>query len=147
MTGWVFVPAPGPFFGSQPWLRPPVLTPTLASNLYLPVLVPDLYLLDLAPNLRLPILAPKLYLPTLVFNIITGLAPEFCIYRACLLNLCLYLRRWPTIDIYLLIGSSSSGSFNSSSSSNFFGIDNTNICMPILVDQGKQTEVCTHTSC
>ena len=134
MTGWVFVPAPGPFFGSQPWLRPPVLTPTLASNLYLPVLVPDLYLLDLAPNLRLPILAPKLYLPTLVFNIITGLAPEFWIYRACLLNLCLYLRRWPTIDIYLLIGSSSSGSFNSSSSSNFFGIDNTNICMPSLVN-------------
>ena len=134
MTGWVFVPAPGPSFGSRPWVRPPVLTPTLASNLYLPVLVPDLYLLDLAPNLRLPILAPNLYLPTLVFNIITGLEPEFCIYRACLLNLCLYLRRWPTIDIYLLIGSSSSGSFNSSSSSNFFGIDNTNICMPILVN-------------
>ena len=115
MTGWVFVPAPGPFLGSRPWVRPPVLTPTLASNLYLPVLVPDLYLLDL------------------VFNIITGLEPEFCIYRACLLNLCLYLRPWPTIDIYLLIGSSSSGSFNSSSS-NFFGIDNTNICMPILVN-------------
>ena len=53
------------------------------------------------------------------------------------------------ICIYLIIGSSSSssGSCNSSSSSNFFGIDNTNICMPILVDQGKQTEVCTHTSC
>ena len=43
------------------------------------------------------------------------------------------------------IGSgSSSGSFNSSSN-NFFEIDNTNICMPTLVNQGKQTEVCTHT--
>ena len=66
-----------------------------------------------------------------------------CICQTCLLNLYLYLppylaydlyyrsRAW--IYIYLIIGSSSSGS-SKTSSSNFFGTNNTNICMPILVN-------------
>ena len=74
---------------------------------------PNLYLPALASGLCLPALALNLYLPALVYNFITSPGSEFC--------------------IYLIIGSSSNGSCNSSNS-NFFGIDNTNICMPILVN-------------
>ena len=73
--------------------------PALAPNLYLPALASNLYLPDLAPVLCLPVLAPNLYLLALVYNNITSPGPEFCIYRPCLLNLCLYLRPWPTICI------------------------------------------------
>ena len=45
----------------------------------------------------------------------------------------LYYRSAAWICIYLIIGSSRSGSCNSSSS-NFFGIDNTIICMLILLN-------------
>ena len=45
----------------------------------------------------------------------------------------IYYRSRAWICIYLIIGSSSSGSCNNSSS-NFFGIDNTDICMSILVN-------------
>ena len=60
-----------------------------------------------------------------------------CIYQ-CLPPICIY---WPwstifitvlSICIYLLIYSSSSDSGNISNSSNFLGLDNTNISMPIL---------------
>ena len=71
----------------------------LAPNLYLPALASNLYLPDLAPVLCLPVLAPNLYLLALVYNNITSPGPEFCICRPCLLNLCLYLRPWPTICI------------------------------------------------
>ena len=121
--------------------RPPILA--LALNLYLPYL---------APNLYLPALVPNLYLPVLVYNFITSPGPEFCIYQPCLFQLFvftalahdLYYHSGACICIYLIIGSSISGSCNSSSS-NFFGIYN--ICMSILVNLGIQTEVCTHTGC
>ena len=71
----------------------------LAPNLYLPTLAPNLYLPVLAPDLCLPALAPNLYLPALVYYIATNPGPEFCIYRPCLLNLCVYLLPWSTICI------------------------------------------------
>ena len=49
--------------------------------------------------LYFPALAPNLHLPALVYNIITSPAREYCIYRRCLHNLCLYLQPWPTICI------------------------------------------------
>ena len=61
-------------------------------------LAPNLCLLTLALHLYLPTLAPNLYLPALVY-IITIPRSEICIYRPCLLNLCWYLRPWPTISI------------------------------------------------
>ena len=73
--------------------------PVLDTNLYLPALTTSLQLPALAPNLCLPILAPNLYLPALVYNFIASPRHEFCIYRPYLLNLCLYLRPWPTICI------------------------------------------------
>ena len=45
----------------------------------------------------------------------------------------LYYRSGAWICIYFIIGSSSSGSYNSSSN-NFFVIEKTNICMLILVN-------------
>ena len=42
---------------------------------------------------------PKFAFTDLVYNFITSLGPGFFIYRSCLLNLCLYLRPWPTICI------------------------------------------------
>ena len=54
--------------------------------------------------------------------------PPICIYS----GLQHYYRSGAWICIYLIVSSSSSGSGNSSSS-NFFGIDKTSICMPILV--------------
>ena len=81
------------------------------------------------PALRL---APNL--PNLVSSepglAYTKLVPPICIYWP-----------WPTICItvlwiwiYLLICNSSSDNSNISNSSNFFGLDNTNISMPILVN-------------
>ena len=106
----------------------------LAPNLYLPGLTPNLYLSALAPNFYLPTLAPNFYLPALVSPehglAYTNLVPPICIYWP-----------WPTIFItvlwfciYLLIYSSSSGSSNIGNSSNFLGLDNTNISIPSLVN-------------
>ena len=99
--------------------------PALADNLYLPAL---------APNLCLPALTPNFYLPALVSPepglAYTNLIPSICIY-------------WPSptvfitvlwFCIYLLIYSSSSASSNISNISNFLGLDNTHISMPILVN-------------
>ena len=134
------------FRGPRLFAWPPVLAPNLylpalalylylptlalAPSLYLPTLAP-LYLPALAPNLCLPTMAPNFYLPALVYNFIISPGVEFYIYQPCLLNLCFYLRPWPTICITVVV-IRSSGSCNSSS--NLFGIDNTNICMPILVN-------------
>ena len=102
-------------------------------------LAPNLYLTALAPNLYLTALVPKFYLPAMV-NPVPGLA-----YINLVSPICIYWP-WPTICItllwiciYLLICSSSSGSSNISNSSNFFRLDNTNICMPVLSKLGKQT--------
>ena len=101
-----------------------------------------------------PVLAPNLYLPALAYNFITSPGPEFA-HTNLVSSICicikalaydLYYRSGAWICIYLIIGSSSSGSSNSSSS-NLFGINNTNICMPILINQGKQTEACAQTGC
>ena len=108
--------------------------PALSHNLYLPALAPNLCLPALTPNLYLTALTPNFYLPALVSPepglAYTNLVPPICIYWP-----------WPTIFIivlwfciYLLIYSSSSGSNNISNSSNFLGLDNTHISMPILVN-------------
>ena len=68
--------------------------------------------------------------------------PPICIYQPwasfvfTALAYDLHHRSEDWISIYLIIGSSSSGSSNSSSC-NFFEINNTNSCMPILVNQGN----------
>ena len=88
-------------------------------------LVPNLYLPALAPNFYIPALpSPK---PGLAY---TNHVPPVCIHWS-----------WPTICItvlwiciYFFICSHSSGSSNISNSSNFFGLDNTNIRMPIVVN-------------
>ena len=116
--------------------QPPVLclVPGPGPNLYLTALAPNLYLPTLAPNLYLPALALNFYIPALVSPeprlAYTNLVPSICIYCP-----------WPTvfinvlwICIYLLIYSSSSGSSIISNSSNFLGLHNTNISMPILVN-------------
>ena len=56
------------------------------------------------------------------------LSPQF-VFVFTVLAYDLYYRSGTWICIYLIIGSNSSGTCNSSS--NFFGIDSTNICMPI----------------
>ena len=94
----------------------------------------------LVPNWYIPVLALNLYLPALVYNFITSpgldilhiptLSSQFVfVFTVLAYDLHYWSGAW--IYIYVIIGSSSSGSCNSSSS-NFFGIDNTNIYMPIL---------------
>ena len=121
------------FPGPRPsaWLRPSAL----ATNFYLPALAPNLCLPALAPNFYLPALAPNFYLPALASPepglAYTNLVPPICICWP-----------WPTIfyycalilRFYLLIYNSSSGSSNINNSSNFLGLDNTHISMPILVN-------------
>ena len=134
------------------WSKALALSP---SSSYSPwpqssALVPNFHLSALTSNLYLPALTPNLYISSLVYNLITSLGPEFLIYRFLLvfmaLNYDLYYQSGAWIWIYLIIGSSSSSSCNSSSN-NFFGIDNTIICMSILINEGKQTEVSTETGC
>ena len=74
---------------------------------------------------------------------ILTLFPQFAfVFRTLSYNLYYRVR-----GIYFIIGSSSSSSGSSYSGSNFLGINSTNICMPILVNYGKQTEACTDTYC
>ena len=126
-------PGPGPQFVFT-GLGPQFVSTGPAPNFYLPALAPNLYLPVLVPNLYLPTLARNFYLPTLVSPepgpAYTNLVPPICIYWP-----------WPTIFItvqwfciYLLIYSSSSDSSNISNSSNFLGLDNTHISVPILVN-------------
>ena len=85
---------------------------------------PQLCLPALAANLCLPALVPNSYLPALAYNFITSPGPEFahtnlvssiciCIYGP---GLRFVLPVRSLVCIYLIIGSSSSGSSNSSSS-------------------------------
>ena len=76
--------------------------------------------------------SPTILLPArgLSLNILT-LSPQFVFVFAALAH-DLYYRSVTWICIYLIIGSNSSGSSNSCSS-DFFGTNSTNICMPILV--------------
>ena len=116
--------------------QPPVLclVPRPGPNLYLTALAPNLYLPTLAPNLYLPTLAPNFYLRALVNPepglAYTNLISQICIYWPCPTIFITML--W--ICIYLLIYSGSSGYSNISNSSNFLGLENTNISMPILVN-------------
>ena len=138
-------------FGPGLWPRNPTLVPSLyllglASNLYLPALAFDLCLLVLAP--KFVFTSPRLQFHYQSRAWVSHIPPSFpqfvLVFTA--LNYDLHYRSGAWFCIYLIIGSSSSGSCNSSSI-NFFGIDNTIICMPILVNQGKQTEVSTQTGC
>ena len=83
---WVFV-----FSGPRPW----PLLPICIYRSWLPICIyrpwPPIYIY----RHWFPIC---IYRP-LSYYIITSPEPEFCIYRPCLFNLCLYLRPWPTICI------------------------------------------------
>ena len=70
--GCLYIPAPSPLLGPQPWSL------ALAPNLYLPALAPNLYLSALALTLCLPALALNLYLPALAPTLCL---PQICIYR------------------------------------------------------------------
>ena len=136
--------------------------PALVYNLYLLALATNLYLLALAPNLYLPTLAPIYIYRSCPRFVFTGPGPKFvftgpsllycyqpgawvlhiptlstqfvCVFTALVYDL--YYRPGAWICLYVIIGISTYliiGSCNSSSS-NFFGIDNTNICMLILVN-------------
>ena len=161
------------FHGPRPFAWPPVPAPTLDPNLYLPALAPNLYLPALAliciyqslppiciywswpliciykpwlpiciyrswPTILLPVRSLSLHIPTL--------SPQFVFaFTALAYNLYYQSRS------YLIVGTSSSGSSNSSSSC-FFGINNTNICMSILVNQGNKlkcvrTQAATQIQC
>ena len=76
--------------------------PILGPGPGFPVLDHSIYLPTLALDLCLTVLVRNLHLPALAYNIITSPRPEFCIYRPCLLNLCLYLWPWPAICITCL---------------------------------------------
>ena len=99
----MYFPAPGP--------RPMVLVP----KLYLPALVP-IWIYRCWPTILLPMRGVSLHIPTL--------SPQFVFAFTALAHK-LYYRPGAWIFIYLIIGSSSSGS-SISRSSNFFGKDNTN---------------------
>ena len=152
MTQMVLV-FPGP--------RPFAWPPALATNLCLPALAPNLYLPTPGPQFVFTAPWPSfcIYRPWPIICIYRPWLP-ICIYRPwptillpvrglswhiptlspwfvfvfTVLAYDLYYRSVAWICIYLIIGSSSSGSSNSNSSSNFFAINNTNICMPILVN-------------
>ena len=122
------------FIFSGPWLF--ALPPNLAPNLCLPALAPNFYLPVLAPNLYLPALAPNLCLPVLAHDFITSLRPEFTYTNlVSSIYICITGLGPEFAFTFLIIGSSTSSSGSSdSSSSNFFGTNNTNICMPILIN-------------
>ena len=125
-----------------PALAPNWYLPALAPNLYLPALAPNLYLTVVVLNLCLPALAPNLYIPALAYNFVTSPGAEFT-YTDLVSSICICIYgpgvrfelpvRGLVICIYLITDSSSSGS-SKARSSNFFGIDNINITMPILVN-------------
>ena len=66
-----------------------------------------------------------------VLHILTLSTKFVFVFIALAYNLCYWSGAW--ICIFLIVGSRSSGTFNSSIS-NFFEIDNSNISMPILVN-------------
>ena len=98
--------------------------PALALYLYLRALASNLYLPVQAPNLCLSALAPNLYLTALVYILLPVLYHQF-LFVLTALSYDLYYRARAWICIYFIIVSCNS------SSSNFFGIDNANICMLI----------------
>ena len=112
--------------------RPPAFCLTPSPGSWAPICVYRSW-----PTILLLVRALSLHIPTL--------SPQF-VFVFTVLTYDLYYRSGAWICIYIIIGSSSSGSRNSISS-DFFGTSNTNICMLILVNQGKQTEACTHTGC
>ena len=107
----------------ETWPRPRALAP----HLYLSVLVPNLYLPALIPNFCLP----KFLLSVRSLSLHIPYPPN--LYLLALAH-DLYYHFETCIYIYHFIGSSSSGSRYISSSSNFFGIDNTNSSIPFLVN-------------
>ena len=99
---------------------------------------PQFFVYRLWPHICLLALPPNLYFPTPVYNFYYQSGVWVCIYRPCLPNFHLlalayvfYYRSGAWIFIYLIIGIISSGSSNTRISSDFSGIDNTNITMPI----------------
>ena len=129
------------FLASCLALSPSPQTPVLDHNLYLPDLAPVLYLLALAQIFIYRSWSQiYVYRPGLLFYQQSGiwvlhiptLFPQF-VFVFTALAYDLYYRFGAWLCLYVIIGSSSSGSCNSSSNS-FFGIDNTNIFMPILAN-------------
>ena len=141
------------FPGPRSFAWPPILTPppSLGPKFVFtgpgPIFVfagPGLQFVFTGPGLRFPFSGPDLKFVFTGHSLryyyqsgawvlhIPTLSTQFVlVFTALAYHLCYRSEIW--ICIYLIIGSSSSGSCNSSSS-NFFGIDNTNICMLILVN-------------
>ena len=130
----MYLPAAGPLLGLRSWPSLPVFIyrfwPLICIyRIWLPICISrprlPICIYRLWPTILLPAHGLSLHIPTLslqfIFIYITALAYD------------LYYRSGAWICIYFIIGSSSSGSYNSSSN-NFFVIENTNICMPILVN-------------
>ena len=125
----LYFPAPSP--GPDPLPCPPICVyrlwhpvciyrprpPIRIYRLWLPMCIYRPW-----PTILLPVRGLSLHIPTW--------CPQFVFTT---LAYDLYYRSGAWICIYLIIGSSSSGSSNSSSS-NFFGTNNANICVPILVN-------------
>ena len=126
-SGSLHFTVPGPLLHPRPWPWPPV------PKLTLLVLVPIFVFTGLGPQFLFT--GPSLQFLVLVQGLslnISTLSPKF-IFTVPGLQFMLPVR------IYLIIGIGNSGSSNISSSSNFFGIDNSNISMSIIEKQGKQT--------
>ena len=121
-----FIPGPSPYS----WPSICIYRPQPPICIYR--LWPRISIFRPSTSTLLPVWGPSLHIPTL--------SPRFVFVFAAL-EYDLYYRSGAWICSYLIIGSSNS------SSSSFFGIDNTNIFMPVLVIYGKQTEACTHTGC
>ena len=105
----------------------------MVRNLYLTAMNSNLYLTALASNLYLPALAPNLYLPALAYNFISSPGPEFA-YTSLVSSICITGQEPEYACALLLVAVVAVSGSSNKSSGNFFGINNTNISMPILVN-------------
>ena len=125
---FLYFPAPGPcpwppIFIYRPW--PPIFIyrPRPPICVYRPW--PQVCVYRPYPTVSSPVRDLSLHIPTLSRQLVF-------VFKTLVQDFYYWSGAW--IYIYLIITSKSTGSSNCSSSSNFFGIDNTNISMPILVN-------------
>ena len=128
--GYLYFPVPGPLLGS--WLRPrpPALAPNFIYRPWPPNCAyrpwPPICIYQPWPQIFIyqpwSVRSLGLHIPTLF--------PQFVFTGPGLR----FLLPCSQLAFNLLIYSSSSGSSNISNSSNFLGLDNTNISMPIFVN-------------
>ena len=96
----------------------------MVRNLYLPAMNSNLYLTALASNL---------YLPALAYNFISSPGPEFA-YTSLVSSICITGQEPEYACALLLVAVVAVSGSSNKSSGNFFGINNTNISMLILVN-------------